>query len=296
VRPYIKSKPLPNLTTQNCPLGTSFALQSPLSFSLRQYTSVSLVLWLSTARTSPSSGREPTLSCLLSGEPSPPPLLSLALLTGANLTAISTLFGVGNSDFISLILQAGGGTIVSMADNKEFGDMGLHIMQAGLAFQVASLLGFILLCCHFAHACHRRRDEQNPRLAKLRALRRFRFFLWSESSRPLYCTVLLPPPETKLRKLTKHCVVAALSIATIAMLTRCAFRIAELSEGFHGDIWYNEVDYMVLEGAMVSLCVILLTVGHPGVCFAGQYHEADFQLRGGKTDARRRVTLNGWLC
>jgi hypothetical protein len=73
--------------------------------------------------------------------------------------------------------------------------------------------------------------------------------------------------------------VAALSIATIAMLTRCAFRIAELSEGFHGDIWYNEVDYMVLEGAMVSLCVILLTVGHPGVCFAGQYHEADFQLR-----------------
>ena len=63
------------------------------------------------------------------------------------------------------------------------------------------------------------------------------------------------------------------------MLTRCAFRIAELSSGFKGEIWYNEVDYMAMEGAMIALCVILMTVGHPGICLAAQYHEADFRIR-----------------
>ena len=71
----------------------------------------------------------------------------------------------------------------------------------------------------------------------------------------------------------------ALSIATLAMLTRCTFRIAELSSGFKGEIWYNEVDYMAMEGAMIALCVILMTVGHPGIYLAAQYREADFRIR-----------------
>jgi hypothetical protein len=63
------------------------------------------------------------------------------------------------------------------------------------------------------------------------------------------------------------------------MLTRCAFRIAELSAGFKGKIWFDERDYMVLEGGMVSLCVLLLTFIHPGFGFSGRYHDADFKLR-----------------
>jgi hypothetical protein len=66
------------------------------------------------------------------------------------------------------------------------------------------------------------------------------------------------------------------------MLIRCAFRIAELSEGFKGRIWFNEVLYMVFEGAMVSFCVLVLTVCHPGVGFCGRYREANFQLRKNK--------------
>jgi hypothetical protein len=63
------------------------------------------------------------------------------------------------------------------------------------------------------------------------------------------------------------------------MLTRCAFRVAELSQGFKGHIWFDEIDYMVLEGGMISLCVLLLTAGHPGLGFCGRYREADFKLR-----------------
>jgi len=63
------------------------------------------------------------------------------------------------------------------------------------------------------------------------------------------------------------------------MLTRCAFRVAELSQGFKGHIWFDEIDYMVLEGAMVSICVLLLTFSHPGIAFCGRYKEASFKLR-----------------
>ena len=46
-------------------------------------------------------------------------------------------------DFISLLLQAAGGAIASMADTKSLEDTGINIMIAGLAFQVASMTLFI---------------------------------------------------------------------------------------------------------------------------------------------------------
>jgi hypothetical protein len=65
-----------------------------------------------------------------------------------------------------------------MADDESFSDIGLHISDAGLAFQVASLLVFIALCGIFARTCYRRRDELDVRFADLRASKRFRFFLY----------------------------------------------------------------------------------------------------------------------
>ncbi|KAF2094125.1 putative RTA1 domain protein [Rhizodiscina lignyota] len=161
------------------------------------------------------------------------------------------------SDFISLLLQAGGGTIVSMADNFSFENIGLHIMQAGLIFQVAALLFFIVLCIAFFWRCYAREDLLDERFELLRSTRRFKFFLLAQA------------------------------IATIAILTRCAFRVAELSQGFKGHIWFDEVDYMVLEGAMVSIGIILLTIGHPGLNFQGRYREANFKLVVRKEQGRR---------
>ena len=68
-----------------------------------------------------------------------------------------------------------------MADNKSFADIGLHIMEAGLSFQVASLLVFIVFCTLFALKCWHRREELDPRFADLRKLGRFCFFLCGES-------------------------------------------------------------------------------------------------------------------
>ncbi len=52
---------------------------------------------------------------------------------------------------------------------------------------------------------------------------------------------------------------------------RSIFRVAELTGGFHGVLWNNEVDFMVLDGVMVAVASICLTVFHPGFAFHGRW-------------------------
>jgi hypothetical protein len=59
----------------------------------------------------------------------------------------------------------------------------------------------------------------------------------------------------------------ALGLATILILIRSSFRVAELSEGFGSSLANNQVTFMVLEGGMVASAIILLTVLHPGLVF-----------------------------
>ena len=58
--------------------------------------------------------------------------------------------------------------------------------------------------------------------------------------------------------------------------------MAELSGGFHGSLANSEVTFMVLEGTMVILAVILLTVCHPGFSFGGAWQQANFTLKKAK--------------
>ena len=52
---------------------------------------------------------------------------------------------------------------------------------------------------------------------------------------------------------------AALAISTVAILIRCSFRVAELSGGFNGSLANNQASFMILDGAMMCIVVILLT-------------------------------------
>lgn len=79
------------------------------------------------------------------------------------------------------------------------------------------------------------------------------------------------------------CVRAGFSIATIFIFVRCVFRVAELSEGFDSPIANDEVTYMILEGAAVSIASILMTATHPGVAFQGQWNEYNFKFRASKS-------------
>lgn len=59
----------------------------------------------------------------------------------------------------------------------------------------------------------------------------------------------------------------ALGLATLTIFIRSCFRVAELSQGFNGKLANDQVTFMVLEGMMVSIACIALTVAHPGLIF-----------------------------
>jgi len=62
----------------------------------------------------------------------------------------------------------------------------------------------------------------------------------------------------------------ALGTATIAIFISSVFRLAELSKGFYWPLDDQVGTYMVLEGVMIWLAGISLTVFHPGVSFRGK--------------------------
>ncbi|KAF5644724.1 RTA1 like family [Fusarium tjaetaba] len=60
---------------------------------------------------------------------------------------------------------------------------------------------------------------------------------------------------------------AGLSSAIILVLTRCIYRVAELREGYDGDLIKHETPFIILEGIVIVLAAVALCFGHPGLVF-----------------------------
>lgn len=163
------------------------------------------------------------------------------------------IFFVG-SDFLSLVLQAAGGAIASTANTHATSQVGINLMIAGLSTQVVSMTVFVLVCMQLAWAVRKHPERVSTEYEEMRRSRRFRLFLWS------------------------------IGICTIAILIRCSFRVAELSKGFNGSIANNEVEFMVLDGMLMSIVIILLTVAHPGIILGPMWQAGGFHLRKSKAD------------
>ena len=59
--------------------------------------------------------------------------------------------------------------------------------------------------------------------------------------------------------------------ATITIFVRSCFRVAELSGGFGGHLANDQVTFMVLEGGMVAVAALALTVAHPAFVFGREW-------------------------
>ncbi|KAF7593756.1 hypothetical protein BBP40_010932 [Aspergillus hancockii] len=155
-------------------------------------------------------------------------------------------------DIISLILQAAGGAIA--AGSTKNATMGEHIMLGGLAFQVFSLILFSLLCAEFGWRVYSVATwDHNPAFSNVTRHRRFQLFL------------------------------LALALATLLIIVRSAFRVAELEDGFTSGIANNEGLFMVLEGPMIIIAVAVLTLSHPGYAFNGEWNSLRWSFRAVKT-------------
>ncbi|KAK4957554.1 phospholipid-translocating ATPase rsb1 [Elasticomyces elasticus] len=156
------------------------------------------------------------------------------------------------SDFLSLLLQAVGGAIADTADTHADSQTGIDIMIAGLVLQAISLAAFLLFVADFAWRCHRGVLDQDPAKQRVRNQMMFKAFM------------------------------ASLLLATVVILIRSIFRVAELWGGFDGALWNDEVDFLILDGAMISLASLCLSALHPGPAFGGQWNAANWSFRAKK--------------
>lgn len=127
--------------------------------------------------------------------------------------------------------------------------LGINIMLGGLACQVASLLIFACACAEYAFRLYRDREDWNLDYKNLYTSRLFKAFL------------------------------LGLGAATLTIFVRSCFRVAELSGGFRGPLANNETSFMVLEGAMIIVASLCLTLLHPGLAFQGIWAEVNFPMR-----------------
>ncbi|MCJ1228076.1 hypothetical protein MMC12_004737 [Toensbergia leucococca] len=151
-------------------------------------------------------------------------------------------------DLFSLVLQGLGGGIAATAAPGSSNALGKNIMIAGLSYQVFSLLLFTGFCAEFAWRVWAGRGNWNPRYTNLVQSRLFKAFLFG------------------------------LFIAVLTITIRSIFRVIELSAGFNGALFNDQITFMILEGAMVIIACACLTCLHPALCFRGYWHEADFKF------------------
>ncbi|KAJ0351211.1 hypothetical protein COL154_012985 [Colletotrichum chrysophilum] len=115
-------------------------------------------------------------------------------------------------DIISLILQATGGALSSIANDKSQVQKGVNVSLAGLIFQVVTLVVFCILFADYLFAAYRSGARE---------------------------------------RITKNmCVfLAFLFVATILILVRCSYRIEELKEGYFSVLFRNEPLFIGLESS-----------------------------------------------
>lgn len=138
-------------------------------------------------------------------------------------------------DIVSLVIQAAGGAMASMADTNEQQDLGTNIMEGGIVFQLATMTLFGVMVGDFA------RRISSPR-----------FGLRDAVSRNL-----------KL-------VLAALSASFVVIYIRSIYRTIELAQGWRGHLITHEVYFIALDAAMMIIAVAVFVPVDPAVTLDGK--------------------------
>ncbi|KAL3457534.1 RTA1-domain-containing protein [Aspergillus heterothallicus] len=210
--------------------------------------------------------------------------LSLARIVGVYTTRISRLKQRSYSllfvacDIISLLLQAAGGAMTTSADASTI-ETGKNILIAGLAFQVASLTLYLGICGDLAWRVWR--VSRGGRRAQSSSLEMPLTTDHTEIPQSMGRNAIFFDADfASIRAARAWAAFLFLQgLATICIYVRCVFRVAELSGGFDSRLANDEVAFMVLEGAMISIAVIALSSwGHPGMGFQGRWAELDYPM------------------
>ena len=142
------------------------------------------------------------------------------------------------ADLFSLILQGAGGGIAATADHgSSLQNVGNDLMMAGIVWQVVTLIIFGGLVVDYTVRVYSHRSELEASAIKLINTTRFKLFT------------------------------SGLFLAYLTIFTRCIFRIGEMANGWGNSIMQDETDFIVLDGVMITIATLCLTVFHPGLVF-----------------------------
>lgn len=132
------------------------------------------------------------------------------------------------ADIVCLVLQAAGGAMSTNSDGDN--DTGVAVSMAGLALQVVVIVAFLA-----AFGDYMFRYWRSGRMVVL-GWRLKTFFI-------------------------------GLLTSILFILARCCYRVAELRDGYDGEIITHEIPFIVLEGVFIIIAAIALCFGHPGLVF-----------------------------
>lgn len=142
------------------------------------------------------------------------------------------------ADLFSLVLQGAGGGIAATANHgSSLQNVGNDLMMSGIVWQVWTLLIFGGITADYSFRVYTHRSELEPSAIKLMNATRFKLFT------------------------------GGLCLAYITIFTRCIFRIGEMATGWGNPIMQNQTDFIVLDGVMITIATLCLTVFHPGLVF-----------------------------
>lgn len=142
-------------------------------------------------------------------------------------------------DCTALAIQAIGGGLAAAggSDNWSLLQIGTKIMIAGTVFQVVVLVAFGYMLAEYFVRIIKHRQELGPEALSSLHSSPFRWFC------------------------------GAIMLSFLGILIRSAYRIPELWGGWGSAMMREELEFIVLEGIMISISMLALTVCHPGLCF-----------------------------
>jgi magnesium-transporting ATPase (P-type) len=155
------------------------------------------------------------------------------------------------ADILCLILQGAGGAMSSTAekDDADGIQLGVDISMGGLILQVVVLFLFTIA---------------------------FSDYMWRYLSRNGASAL-----TWRLKAFF-----AGLIVAIIAIFARCAFRVAELKDGFDGEMITHEIPFIILESGLMVVGAAALMYGHPGLALKPE----DIAAREKIADAERGMS------
>ena len=162
-------------------------------------------------------------------------------------------------DGLSILIQAVGGGVAAAAGsprNRTLANTGDDLIMAGIAFQIFAMLVFGVLAFDFYRS-------------KKKAARAYQPVHKSQRDTSVSSTINAAESHpTHLSSRRNIIFYWAISCAYVVILIRCIYRIHEMAGGWGNPRMRDEPLFLILDGMMIVLASLAMTVAHPGFLFS----------------------------